>query len=303
MSGLSVALVAALSLAWAALDAIRKSLSGLVAPLPLLVLLDTCLLPIFAAWWLLDGGGISDARGYAIYGGASLGLQLIANVLFLSALRASPLSLTIPFLGLTPAFATLGGALLGSETPRAAQLLGVALVVTGALVLGSAPPAEPSEQPERPRQSKQRPRLLAALAREPGARMMIGVALCWAAAINLDKQALRCASLPIHAFVQLLGITLAVLVYLAARGRLAELKIARDARRQLALAALVFGLAFALQLTAIQSVLVAVVETTKRAIGLLSAVALGHLWFGERVGPLTLLGVALLLVGVVLVML
>lgn len=300
MSAVGFALVAALSLSWAALDAIRKSLSGLVAPLPLLVLLDTCLLPIFAAWWIASGGEISDPSGYALYGGASLGLQLVANILFLSALRASPLSLTIPFLGLTPAFATLGGALLGAETPSPAQLLGVSLVVGGALVLGSAPPtsSEASEASEQPR-----PRLLAALAREPGSRMMIGVALCWAATINLDKQALRCASLPVHAFVQLLGITLVVLVYLAARGRLAELKLARNARRQLAFAALVFGLAFALQLTAIQSVLVAVVETTKRAVGLLSAVIVGALWFEERVGPMTLVGVALLLVGVVLVML
>lgn len=299
MSALGFALVAALSLSWAALDAIRKSLSGQVAPLPLLVLLDTCLLPIFAAWWIASGGEISDPRGYALYGGASLGLQLVANILFLSALRASPLSLTIPFLGLTPAFATLGGALLGGETPSPAQLLGVSLVVAGALALGSAPPTSPAK----PEGEQARPRLLAALAREPGARMMIGVALCWAATINLDKQALRCASLPVHAFVQLLGITLVVLVYLAARGRLAELKLARGARRQLALAALVFGLAFALQLTAIQSVLVAVVETTKRAVGLLSAVVVGALWFEERVGALTLGGVALLLVGVVLVML
>ena len=301
MSAVGFALVAALSLSWAALDAIRKSLSGLVAPLPLLVLLDTCLLPIFAAWWIASGGEISDPSGYALYGGASLGLQLVANILFLSALRASPLSLTIPFLGLTPAFATLGGALLGGETPSPAQLLGVSLVVGGALVLGSAPPAADSRA--EPGERHPRPRLLAALAREPGSRMMIGVALCWAATINLDKQALRCASLPVHAFVQLLGITLVVLVYLAARGRLAELKLARDARRQLALAALVFGLAFALQLTAIQTVLVAVVETTKRAVGLLSAVIVGALWFDERVGALTLVGVALLLVGVVLVML
>ena len=132
---------------------------------------------------------------------------------------------------------------------------------------------------------------------------MIGVALCWAATINLDKQALTCAALPIHAFVQLLGITLVVLAFLAAIGRLAELKIARPARRQLGLAAAVFGIAFALQLSTIQVVMVAVVETIKRAVGLISAVLVGRLWFGERVGPLTLVGVALLVVGVALVML
>ena len=293
---LDLGLVVLSAFAWAGLDAVRKQLSAAIAPMPLLVLLNLCLLPVFGAWWAYAGGSITDLSAYAIYGGTGLGLQIVANVLFLSALRVSPLSLTIPFLGLTPVFATLVGAVLLDERPGPWQLVGVALVVLGALILGSSPS-------EAEREEGGNFVLLRAFVREPGAQMMTGVALCWSVTMSLDKQALSHAALPIHALIQLSGVLIAALIYLLVSGRLAELRIERDARRTLAGAVVLFGFAFGLQLVVIQSSLVSVVDTVKRAIGLLSAVILGKLLFDEDIGALTLVGVLLIVIGVVLVML
>lgn len=292
LASFGLVLAGACALAWAGLDAVRKRLSAVVLPLPLLALLNICLIPVFATWWIVAGGTITDFEAYVVPASLALVLQIVANILFLAALRASPLSMTIPFLGLTPAFATLGGLVVLGEQPTTAQLLGVGLVVVGALVLGSAPSAE-----------GERVGLLRAFVRERGAIMMCGVALCWAVTMSLDKRALAHAAVPIHALVDLVGVLVAVLIVLAVRGRLAELRVERSAWALLGLAGLIFAAAFALQLLVIQVVEIAVVETIKRAVGLVSAVVLGKWLFGEDVGPLTWVAVALIGVGVVAVML
>lgn len=290
VAGLGLALICALG--WAGLDVFRKRLGAAIAPIPLLILLNLGLSPVFVAWWALAGGTISDISAYALPGGLGLALQLVANVLFLAAVRASPLSLTIPFLALTPVFATVGGALILGELPAAQQLAGVGLVVLGALILGSSGDTE-----------GRRVRLLRVFVEERGAPMMTGVALCWGVTMILDKQALAHAAVPIHALVQLLGITAFALAYLGARGRLRELAVGREQWLTIGLASVTGALAFAFQLVAIQALLVSVLETIKRAIGLVSAVVLGKLVFREAITPAKLAAVSFMVVGVVLVML
>ena len=103
--GSLLTLTAALS--WAALDALRKRLSADVAPAALLVLINVGLLPLFTGWLVLEGGQVDDLAAYAGPGAASTALQIVANFLFLAAVRVSPLSLTVPFLSLTPVFTTV----------------------------------------------------------------------------------------------------------------------------------------------------------------------------------------------------
>jgi drug/metabolite transporter (DMT)-like permease len=283
------------ALAWGGLDALRKQLSGAVAPAPLLVLLHLALLPVFAAWWAIAGGTITDLRAYALPGGISMVLQIVANGLFLAAVRASPLSLTIPFLALTPVFATFASALTLGEWPSMVQAIGIALVVLSALGLGSVG----SDRDE----DSERVRLLRVFADEPGAPMMVGVALCWGGSTTLDKQALLYASVPVHALLQISSVILAAFIYLIARGRLRELALERRQWPRLALAAAAGSLALGLQLVAVQILLVSVLETIKRALGMISALVLGQLIFGEALTAAKLISVAVMIVGVVLVML
>ena len=64
-----------------------------------------------------------------------LPLELIAFLIYLKALEISPLSLTVPFLGFTPAFAVLSSYILLREKPNPFGLNGVALVSIGAYLL------------------------------------------------------------------------------------------------------------------------------------------------------------------------
>jgi drug/metabolite transporter (DMT)-like permease len=292
---IGLALAFACALAWAGLDVVRKQLGQAIAPLPLLVLLNVGLLPVFAIWWLASGGTITgtiiDLAAYAPPAGAALVLQIVANILFLAAVRASPLSLTVPFLALTPVFATMIGAVLLDERPAPVQLGGITLVVGGALALSSADGNDG------------RPHLLRAFAREPGAWMMIGVAACWGVTTALDKRALEHAAVPIHALIQVFGVVLAGLAYLLIAGRRRELLRAREQLGRLGFATLLGAAALGLQLVAIQHILVSQLETLKRAIGLVGAIVLGKLVFGEPITRVKTAAIVLMVAGVVLLML
>jgi len=62
-------------------------------------------------------------------------LELIALFLYIRAIKISPLSLTIPFLALTPVFAILTGFLILGEVLSTAGIFGILLVCAGAYTL------------------------------------------------------------------------------------------------------------------------------------------------------------------------
>ncbi len=64
-----------------------------------------------------------------------LPLELLAMLLYIRAIRLSPLSLTLPYLSLTPVFLVLTGYLILGEVPGALQLWGIGLVALGSYLL------------------------------------------------------------------------------------------------------------------------------------------------------------------------
>ncbi|NVB37394.1 EamA family transporter [Pseudenhygromyxa sp. WMMC2535] len=304
LSGLGLVLLTASS--WAILDAFRKRLSAELRPAALLVLLNAGLLPAFAIWWAARGGTITDMAAYASPGAIAMVLNVAANLLYLAALRASPLSLSIPFLALTPVFSTLVGRLSLGEQLAPVQLVGVALVVLGALTLGlSRSRAEQSpSRDDAPEPARWWSTLLLPFrifSRERGAWMMTGVAACWGTSAIFDKLALRHAALPVHALIQTVAVIVAGLALLALRGRLREL-VALDRRTWgiVGLATLANTLALSTQLMAYRAAVVAMVETIKRAVGLVSAITLGRLIFGEPVDLAKVMAIVTMITGVAL---
>ncbi len=64
-----------------------------------------------------------------------LPLETVALLLYMKALRISPLSLTVPFLSFTPAFMILTGALILGETLTSWGVTGILLIVLGSYLL------------------------------------------------------------------------------------------------------------------------------------------------------------------------
>lgn len=283
----AVLVLVAASLAWSGLDLLRKLLVAEVSALPLLVAMTLGLVPVFALWVAVDGR-TAVAPGYVWPALASVLLNIAANLAFFEAVKRSPLSLTIPFLSFTPAFAALGAVPLLGERPRALQVAGIALVVAGGLVIHSGGGGA----------------LLGALRSlraERGSVLMLWVALLWGATISFDKIAIGHASEPMHGMISLGGVGLGALVILAVRGRLGDLAQLRRRPGLVALALVAGSVALGLQLVAIKLLWVSLVESVKRGIGNTVAVVLGRTVFGEPVTASKVAAVLLMAAGVVLV--
>jgi drug/metabolite transporter (DMT)-like permease len=274
------------AIGWAVLDVLRKQLVARVDPLPLLVFLTVGQLPVLAVWAAASGDWTIRAP-YWPWAAASIALNIAANLLYLVAVGRGPFSIAIPLLSFVPVFATLLGVPLLHQLPTPLQWLGIAAVVLGAMSLHSG--------------FAKLGALGLALVRDRSARLMLLVAVGWSGTIVVDRRAIDHASLPVHALLLDLGIALGVLGWLAAKGQLARLGEFRRAPVRLGIAATVAGLALALQLHAMQFVLIAVLEAIKRSTGVAAAVVLGKLVFGEPITTTKVLACSLMAVGTVLV--
>jgi drug/metabolite transporter (DMT)-like permease len=282
LSGFLIALLAAAG--WGGLDAVRKGLAAALKPVPLSALLAVGPILPFGVWALLLGE--VPEWGYLPPGLASLTTSLLANVLFVQSLRLSPLSATIPMLSLTPVASVAGAALILGEQPQPLQLVGVVLVVGAALAL--------------PAVSTGLSDLSEALRTERGVPLMAGVAVLWSLNLVFDKAALAHATIPAHLLVQNGGVAVVLVALLAVRGRLGELGEVRGHLPGWMAAGALMTVAMALQLVAVQLLLVGVVDAVKRAVGLAMSAINGAVFFGEPMRWAMLPVLAAMAVGVIL---
>ncbi len=109
---------------------------------------------------------------------AALPLELLAALAYMKALKICHLSLCLPLLAFTPVFLILTGWLVLGETLNVSGLAGIALVAGGSYSLGLGTERAAWWEP------------LAALAREPGARLMLLVAAIYSLTAALGKLAI-----------------------------------------------------------------------------------------------------------------
>jgi len=287
----SLAVVIACAMAWTAFDLGRKLLVEKVQPLPLIFALTLGQAPLFAALGVVRGWG-EVGPGYLLPALGSMLLNAVANVAFIYAFKLSPISVTVPLLSLTPVFTALFAVPLLGEVPTALQGAGILLVVAGALLLnrargdGLSPGA-----------------LWRAFRREPGALLMVVVAICWSITPAFDKLALAHASIAFHGTVLTTGVAALIVVLLAAQRRVGALAELRRSPGLFLAALLASVAALGLQLMAIRLVWVSLVETVKRGLGNVAALLLGHWMFDETITRGRIWAVVLMGVGVGLVVL
>jgi drug/metabolite transporter (DMT)-like permease len=271
---------------------LRKLLAPHLSPLAVVFYLALGQVPVLALWGAATDAGPLTPR-YLLVAGGSIVLNIVANGAYVAALLRSPLSVSVPLLSLTPAFVAAFARPLLGEWPRPVQLLGIALVVAGALLLGGAAAEGGIAAWWR------------ALRREPGARLMLLVAVCWGLTLPLDKLGVEAVGPARHALVLCAGIAAGTLLVMLVRRRAGELAAGLRGRTLplLAVAVAVSAVALILQLLVIRVALVGVVEAVKRAVGNVMALLLGGALFGEAIGWKKVLALLLLVAGVVLILL
>lgn len=110
--------------------------------------------------------------------GLSVPVNCISFVLYMEAIRLSPLSLTLPFLTLTPAFMLITGYAVLQETASLPAILGIAVIICGGYLLHAPSARGGLLEP------------LRAIVTEKGSVLMIAVALIYSLSAVLGKKAI-----------------------------------------------------------------------------------------------------------------
>lgn len=286
-------------LAYLAIDYLRKIVDA--PPRQTLFIFIGLQIPVLGgwAWYSGDFAGPSLLKaGYWLPGIADIAAGMGANVLYLLALRRSPLSLMVPLLALVPGVTLLFSGVMLGEWPSLVQSIGILTVVAGLFVLYSA------QEPGVARAGILAP-LAAAftnLRREPGARLMAGVVVLWSTTPALDKLCIAQSSVGVHGMIQVTVITALIGVWIVVQDGIGAFGVKREARKPLLLAGVLGGVGYVLQLAAYQLMLVAAVELIRRVSGILGAQVVGRVALAEPMSPAKIAGVLIIAAGLPLVL-
>ncbi len=298
MTVFALLLIVGAGVAYATLDALRKLMAKGMSSLAALLWLTLGALPFFAVWVLKQSEWKIDT-GYWTPTLVAVGLQLIANLAFIEAVKRSPLSVTIPLLSLTPVFTAVAAIFTLGEWPGMWKTLGILVVTGGAWWLARI--SIPS--------NGERRSFWALLKTEPGVPLMVLTSLAWAVAGPLDKVALRYLSasggdfgkIAMHALVMNLGVAMGAFAMLAWKGRLGQSMPQKGSWGVVIGAAVASSVALAFQLSAVQVAMVALVESIKRGVNTILALLLGAVIFSEEITGAKVAACAVMTLGVVLI--
>ena len=271
---------------WAIIDGLRKRISLAWHPWQLLAALHFFQLPILLGFWQLSpGDGATVAwSSYLVPGLSSLALNIAANIMFLEAVKRSPLGLTVPYLALTPLVAAIAALFFGYGLSLWGWS-GILILTLGTIWL----------HPHDPRHGLMTPILR--LKDEPGSGLMVIVALAWGFTAILDQSAVQHIPPALHALILAVGMFIAgVLGFYQANRKEKDTYPSVLSPWVLGTGAMM-AIAMVAQFEAFMRIDVAVVEAVKRIIGTTSAVILGVIFYGEKEFTRRLIASALMGVG------
>jgi len=223
-------------------------------------------------WYALIGTGI---------------LNLIAVILYMKALKASDLSITIPMLTFTPIFLLVTGPLMLGEFPSFLGIIGIFLIVAGSYILNIKKCREGLAEPFK------------ALLKETGPRLMLVVAFIYSITSNFDKIGVTNSSPVFFAIAANLfaAVALSFIVAMKAKGGIGSIK---KSYKMIAPIGIFHALGTIAQMTAYTFTIVAYVISIKRT-GILVSILFGYFLFKEKNIKERLIGAAIMVAGVILI--
>jgi drug/metabolite transporter (DMT)-like permease len=224
-------------------------------------------------WWALLCGG---------------GLNVVAFLLYIKAIKQADLSLTVPLVTLTPLFMLITSPLMLGEIPTPLDGLGVILIVIGSYILNLRSDSVGKLAP------------LRSLLTNPGCRKMLLVAFLWSFTSNFDKVGVVNSSPFFWSVSLFLFIATAVTPILIYRWTESPVNKLLPHIKLLGFAGGFAALGIGFQMVAVTMTPVAQVIAVKRMSSLIS-VLFGHFLFGESGLRERLAGAIVMVLGVVLI--
>jgi drug/metabolite transporter (DMT)-like permease len=220
---------------------------------------------------------------------AALPLEIGAILLYYKALRISPLSLSLPFLSVTPVFLIVISFVLVGQGVSAMGGTGIALIALGGYTLNLSALRAGFLEPFR------------AIARERGSLYMLIIAFIYSMTSALGKIGVDHSSAPFFGAMYFFALAICLLPIIVRRsGKGRFFKLLRSNVRIALLPALFDAAATLSHFYAVSMSNIAYMIAVKRT-SLLFSVLYGFLIFGERNIPERLLGAVLMFSGFVLI--
>ncbi|TAN39566.1 MAG: EamA/RhaT family transporter [Nitrospirae bacterium] len=229
-----------------------------------------------------------DREFYMAYG-LALPIELITVVLYIKALKESPLSLSLPFLALTPVFLIFFSYFILGERVSSQGAAGIVMIAAGGYLLTAAGPGKGILEPFR------------AIGRERGILYMTGVALLYALTSSLGKRAIEHSSPLFFGAVYFVGLSILFLPIGLLRGR-SDLRqfLATGRYKEQLLPGIFYGVMVLSHMAAMKLTKVAYMVSVKRS-SLLMGILYGYFMFREDNIRGRFLGGLLMLSGFVMV--
>ena len=221
----------------------------------------------------------------------ALPVELITIVLYIKALKLSPLSLTVPFLALTPVFLVSVSYLILGEKVSLEGAAGIMLIAMGSYFLNINTIRKGLVEP------------LRSIVREKGALLMIGVALLYSVTSSMGKMAITHSSPLFFAATYYIALNISYIPIAVWKGGSSLYDFVRQGRfRRLVLPGLFYALMVVTHMEAMKLTKVAYMVSVKRT-SLLMGVLYGYFMFREENIRGRLFGAVLMFIGFVLVVL
>lgn len=258
------------SVFWACFDFQRKALTQRFEPARLAIIFTLFALPCYLGFWVNQGMPTPSWGAYLLPATLSGMFAAIGSLHYLKALQHGYISQVIPILCLTPVIAGGFGAIYLAEPLSLLDWLAIATISTICFLLTTKTSSSSNK----------------------ALGYAIVTAISWGMCIVFDKQALSVSPLSFH--LVFLSLLIVGLTYLTLRPLLGLQEVLLN--KQIWLAVGVFMGAISLQLLALNVEHPGIVEATKRAIGMISALFVGYWYFKEKITkPQILLTFALIL--------
>lgn len=245
-------------------------------------------LPLLLIIWLFVPVPKLDAEFYKAFA-LLVPLETVTIVLYIKALRLSPLSLTLPFLALTPVFLIFISYLILGEKVTFRGGAGIFLIAVGSYTLNIREIKKGIFEPFR------------SISKEKGSIMMIGVAVIYSLTASFGKVAIEHSSPLFFAVTYFIALTVffAPIAFWMGRNEL-EVFFRDKQFRKLVLPGVFLAVMAATQMLAMSLTKVAYMISVKR-LSLIIGIMYGYFLFREENIKERFLGAVLMLIGFVMV--
>lgn len=218
---------------------------------------------------------------------ASIPINAAGYLLYMKALKISPLSLTVPYLAFTPAFMTVTGYVFLNEVPNLRGISGIIVVCTGGYILNIDPEKRSFAGP------------LKAVFREPGSRLMLSVAFIFSFCAVIGKKAILHSSPFFFTISFFLIFNILMLLFLRGIGKIDLISVGKSPLQGATAGILLFAEAI-LHGWAISLIQAAYMISAKR-VSAVFGVIYGRLIFKEKNIAFRLIGALLMVAGTALI--